>query len=80
MSRGGAAVGREQFRIALARALAGDAPILVLDEPTEGLDAATEQRVVERLRERLRGRTALVITHRPACFSLGQQVVRMGKT
>lgn len=72
---GSAVSGGEARRIALARALVADQPILLLDEPTEGLDGATEQSVVERLRERLRGKTVLLVTHRPACLALAEQVV-----
>ncbi|QSV45987.1 thiol reductant ABC exporter subunit CydC [Geobacter benzoatilyticus] len=75
---GGAVSGGEARRIALARALVKDAPILLLDEPTEGLDAATERQVVARLAARTVGKTVLVITHRPACFALAGRVVRMG--
>ena len=74
---GGAVSGGEARRIALARALVKDAPILLLDEPTEGLDAATERQVVARLAARTVGKTVLVITHRPACFALAGRVVRM---
>jgi ATP-binding cassette, subfamily C, bacterial CydC len=69
--------GGEARRIALARALLKNAPILLLDEPTEGLDAATEQEVVTRLAERTRGKTVLIISHRPACLALADQVVRL---
>ncbi|ABB32852.1 ABC transporter, CydDC cysteine exporter (CydDC-E) family, permease/ATP-binding protein CydC [Geobacter metallireducens RCH3] len=80
VGEGGSAVsGGEARRIALARALVKDAPILVLDEPTEGLDAAAEREVVARLAARTEGKTVLVITHRPACFALANRVVRMGK-
>ena len=78
VGEGGSAVsGGEARRIALARALLVQRPILLLDEPTEGLDAATEQEVVARLRERTRGQTVLVITHRPACLALADRVVRL---
>lgn len=74
---GCAVSGGEARRIALARALAGDAPILFLDEPTEGLDGITEQTVVQRLSTRLQGRTVLVMTHRPACLALAERVVHL---
>ncbi|GFO53883.1 thiol reductant ABC exporter subunit CydC [Geomonas sp. Red276] len=74
---GGEVSGGEGRRIALARALVKDAPVLILDEPTEGMDAATERLVVERLAERTAGRTVLIITHRPACLPLADRVVRM---
>lgn len=78
VGEGGSAVsGGEARRIALARALVKDAPILVLDEPTEGLDAGTEGEVVARLAARTVGKTVLVITHRPACLALADRVVRL---
>ncbi len=70
--------GGEARRIALARALLSDSPILLLDEPTEGLDSVTEQFVVERLSERLRGKTLLLATHRPACLVMVERVVSFG--
>ncbi len=76
---GSAVSGGEARRIALARALVAHRPILLLDEPTEGLDGATEQLVVQRLQQRLQGTTVLVVTHRPACLALAQQVIRIGK-
>lgn len=77
---GCAVSGGEARRIALARALLKDAPILLLDEPTEGLDAATEREVVSRLKERVSssGRTTmLVVSHRPECMKLGDSQIRL---
>lgn len=64
--------GGERRRLGLARAYLRSAPWLVLDEPTEGLDAACEARVIERLRHRLdrSGQGLIVISHRPAVRSL----------
>jgi len=73
------ASGGEARRIALARALLKDAPILLLDEPSEGLDAATERDLVARLAERCKGKTVLIISHRPACLGLAERVVRMDR-
>ncbi|OSM97121.1 heme ABC transporter ATP-binding protein/permease CydC [Lonsdalea populi] len=56
--------GGEQRRIGLARALLHSAPLILLDEPTEGLDAETEQRMLQLLREHCKNKTLLVITHR----------------
>lgn len=75
---GSAVSGGEARRIALARALVTDAPVVLLDEPTEGLDGATEQVVVQRLHKRLAGRSVLVVTHRPTVLALAQRVVRIG--
>ncbi|MDY0385069.1 thiol reductant ABC exporter subunit CydC [Trichlorobacter sp.] len=75
---GNAVSGGEARRIALARTLVTDAPVVLLDEPTEGLDGATEQVVVQRLHKRLAGRSVLVVTHRPTVLALAQRVVRIG--
>jgi len=69
--------GGEGRRIALARTLLKNAPILILDEPTEGMDALTEQQVVAKLAQRTAGKTVLVITHRPACLALADRVVTL---
>ncbi len=52
-------------RIAIARAFLKDAPLLILDEPTEGLDAVSERTVLDTVARLMRGRTTLLITHRP---------------
>lgn len=57
--------GGQARRIAIARALLKQAPILLLDEPTEGLDRSTEKQVMASLRTLMQGRTVLLITHRP---------------
>ncbi|MFE9084096.1 amino acid ABC transporter ATP-binding/permease protein [Brevundimonas sp. NPDC003935] len=64
--------GGERRRLGLARAYLRPAPWLVLDEPTEGLDAATETRVLERLTERLArtGQGLILVSHRPAPLAL----------
>jgi ABC-type multidrug transport system fused ATPase/permease subunit len=55
--------GGQRQRLAIARAMVRDAPILVLDEPTTGLDAESGRRVLEPLRRLMRGRTTIVISH-----------------
>ena len=60
--------GGETRRLAIARALLKDAPILLLDEPTEGLDAISERAVLDGLRTLMRGRTTILITHRIAAL------------
>lgn len=71
--------GGQARRIALARCILKDAPILVLDEPTEGLDADTEAQVIEALERLTAGRTTLVITHRPALLRLADTAVLMAE-
>lgn len=56
--------GGERQRVAIARALLKDAPILILDEPTANLDPVTEKKVLRAVRELMRGRSTLIITHR----------------
>ena len=56
--------GGQARRLAVARAILHDAPLWVLDEPTEGLDALTEKKLMGALREKTAGRTLLLITHR----------------
>lgn len=64
--RGGhLSVGQRQ-RIGIARAFLKDAPILLLDEPTSALDPTTEAAIMDTLKELIRGRTTLIVTHRLA--------------
>ena len=56
-------------RLAIARAVLGGAPVLLLDECTSALDADTEQAVLSRLKA-LPGRTCIAVTHRPAAIAL----------
>ncbi len=69
----------ERRRLSLARAILRDAPVWVLDEPTAGLDLATERSVLDGLRQAVRGRTALIVTHRPAPLALCDRVVTLGR-
>ena len=56
-------------RLAIARAVLGGAPILLLDECTSALDEETERKVLQRLRA-LENRTCIAVTHRPAAIAL----------
>ena len=61
--RGTTLSGGQRRRIAIARAMVRNTPILILDEPTTGLDAGSERAVVEALERLMQGRTCLVIAH-----------------
>jgi len=61
--RGTTLSGGQRRRIAIARAIVRNTPILILDEPTTGLDAASEHAVVEALDHLMKGRTSIVIAH-----------------
>ncbi|WP_421355574.1 heme ABC transporter ATP-binding protein/permease CydC [Pseudocitrobacter faecalis] len=56
--------GGELRRLAIARALLHDAPLMLLDEPTEGLDATTESQILDLMAELMRDKTVLMVTHR----------------
>ncbi|MDD2710784.1 MAG: ABC transporter ATP-binding protein [Verrucomicrobiae bacterium] len=58
-------VGQRQ-RIGIARAFLKNAPVLLLDEPTSALDPGTESEIMQTLRELMKGRTTVIVTHRIA--------------
>lgn len=69
--------GGQRRRVALARAFLLDRPILVLDEPLEGVDTANEALIVEALKRIRDRRTCLVITHRPSLLDCADAVYRL---
>lgn len=62
-------------RLAIARAIFCDSPVLLLDESTSALDVETEKRLLDNLR-RLTDRTVVIVTHRPAVLSICDRVLR----
>jgi ATP-binding cassette, subfamily B, bacterial len=67
--------GGQRQRIAIARALAVDPRILILDDATASVDATTEARIRAGLREAMRGRTTLIIAHRLSTIALADEIV-----
>jgi len=67
--RGATLSGGQRQGISIARAMLRNAPIVILDEPTTGLDAFSERRVMEALRRLTSGRTTLIIAHRLAAVT-----------
>jgi ATP-binding cassette subfamily B protein len=66
--------GGQRQRLALARAVVGRPPVLVLDDPLSALDVHTEAEVEAALRRVLGGVTALVVAHRPSTVQLADRV------
>ena len=62
-------------RIALARAFARDSALLILDEPSSGLDARAEYQLVSRFRELASGRTTILISHQLSTVSLADRII-----
>jgi ATP-binding cassette subfamily C protein LapB len=73
--RGEGLSGGQRQSIALARALAGRPPVLVFDEPTSAMDAQTETALIQRLRDELKDRTLVLITHRPPLLALVSRIM-----
>lgn len=69
--------GGELRRLAVARALLHDAPLLLLDEPTEGLDATTESQILDLLERVTEGKTVLMVTHRLRGLSRFDRIIVM---
>lgn len=69
--------GGELRRLAIARALLHDAPLFLLDEPTEGLDATTESQILDLLSDVTKGKTVLMVTHRLRGLSQCDQIIVM---
>ncbi|MEV6037761.1 ABC transporter ATP-binding protein [Nonomuraea sp. NPDC052116] len=73
--RGANLSGGQRQRLSLARALAADADILVLHDPTTAVDAVTEQLIARNVAELRRGRTTIVITSSPALLDAADRVL-----
>jgi ABC-type multidrug transport system fused ATPase/permease subunit len=67
--------GGQRQRLAIARALAVDPRVLILDDATASVDASTEARIRVGLREAMRNRTTLIIAHRLSTIALADEIV-----
>lgn len=68
--------GGQRQRLAIARALLKDAPIIIFDEPTSSLDEGTERIIFDTIKE-LKDKTILVITHRKSLMDLGDYIYQI---
>ncbi len=69
--------GGQRQRLSLARAFLRDSPLLLLDEPTTGLDADMSRRVLEPLRQGHAGRITIVVTHDPLVVEIADRVITL---
>jgi ATP-binding cassette subfamily B protein len=67
--------GGQKQRVSLARALATDPPILILDDAFASVDTHTEERILQSLRRILEGRTTLLISHRISTVKLADEII-----
>jgi ATP-binding cassette subfamily B protein len=73
--RGFSLSGGQRQRIAIARAILADPRVLILDDATSAVDPSKEHEIRDALTEVMRGRTTIVIAHRPATIALADRVV-----
>lgn len=73
--RGESLSGGQRQRVAVGRALIGEPPVLLLDEPTGSMDHTSEEEIKTRLRTYAAGRTMIVITHRTSLLELADRLI-----
>ena len=66
-------------RIAIARAVFSDSPVLILDEATSSLDEQTERKVIENLKK-MTDKTVIIITHRPAALEICDRIFEFSES
>ncbi len=72
---GGALSGGQRQRLALARIFLTDRPIMILDEPTTGLDQVLSFKVMKALKEKAKNKTVLLVTHNPTEIALADRII-----
>jgi ATP-binding cassette, subfamily B, bacterial len=77
--RGFSLSGGQRQRIAIARAILADPRVLILDDATSSVDPTKEHEIRDALSEVMRGRTTIVIAHRPATIALADRVALLGE-
>ncbi|MEO5376608.1 MAG: type I secretion system permease/ATPase [Magnetococcus sp. DMHC-6] len=73
--RGEGLSGGQKQSIAIARSLVGEAPVLLMDEPTSAMDGGTEAALIKRLKEHVANKTLIVVTHRTSLLDLVDRVI-----
>ncbi|MCL1889921.1 MAG: ATP-binding cassette domain-containing protein, partial [Desulfovibrionaceae bacterium] len=73
--RGSGLSGGQRQAVALARTLARDSEVFILDEPSSNLDMESENRLMRRLEAYMRGKTLIVMTHRPSLLALADRLI-----
>ena len=68
----------EKQRLGIARAFLYNAPFILLDEPTSNLDSLNEGIILKALKERSKGRTILLVSHRDSTMNIVDEMVEMG--
>lgn len=69
--------GGQRQSVAVARAMLTESPIIIMDEPTNSMDFATEAKVINNLKSAVEGKTTIIITHKPSILSLVDRVIVM---
>ncbi|MCP5381602.1 MAG: type I secretion system permease/ATPase [Kordiimonadaceae bacterium] len=77
--RGDGLSGGQKQSLAICRALVRKSPILMMDEPTSSMDTGSEQKLIYRLKEELKEKTLLVVTHRPTMLELVDRIIVIEK-
>ena len=69
--------GGQRQSIAIARAILQDYPIVLLDEPTSAMDSSTESKFMKNIKEYLKGKTMILVTHKTSLLSLADRIIVM---